>query len=575
MATAREDFRQQLTNSLVASIEENDGLPWQQGWENIATRPFNPGSGIKYKGGNVINLLVEQVGRGTDDPRWMTLKQANTAGYSIRKGAKAAHVEYWDWGQPQAPRKPEVDAKGNEIKRDETQASADDEDQEQTRRKPRVFFATVFNGSDIVGIPDIKREISWKPNDLAEKLIAATGADIEHATVSSVAGKSVVVNSAYYSHTDDRIVVPPRGQFKSDGDYYATVLHELAHWTGHHTRLDRRSPDEKRSKDSPEYAKEELRAEIASLFLSSMVGIEGNVQNHAKYTSGWLEALKGDKHEIFRAARDADKIVEFVFDCAPELRAIVESRLTENLLPKEGPRRKLDSGISGGLPNFIPPEAVKASDGVGRDDPRWAGFDRTVRGEAQKFGVEASVVDKALGMIEPSFTEVMDAAKKNGYSADDMNNMLARSIVDEMRTADVRQQQWDRFCTQVRQAGADLYPVEKIEIALQELGGRYQKVIGQSTQDNWGKEKTDAAIIDVIFGDEGRRHITAEYVTKFIESSDAVKSLGVAPAVDDEDDFMLTPLGLSDAMPEDSGAVADEPIKTADRYIMEDAEIQP
>lgn len=566
---AREDFRQRLTNALIESIEENDGLPWECGWESMATRPFNPGTGIKYKGGNVLNLLLEQIKRGSDDPRWMTLKQANHAGYSIRKGAKAGYVEYWDWGQPQASRKAEVDEQGKPLPRVEADEAAEEEP-EQQRRKPRVFFATVFNGSDIVGLPEIKREIGWQPNELAEKLIAATGAEIEHTAVSR-AGFGVVENAAYYTHGQDKIVVPPRESFKSEGDYYATVLHELAHWTGHHSRLARRAPDEKRPFGSPEYAQEELRAEIASMFLTSMVGVEGRIQNHAKYTGSWLEVLKGDKHEIFRAARDAEKIVDHIFEYAPELREVVEARMADNLLPKEPPKRKLDSGISKDLPNFIPPEA-KAQVGTGRDDPRWAAFDQTVRGEARKFGVDEAVVDKALGLIEPQFTEVMNAAKKNGYTADDMNTMLARNIVDEMRTADVRQQQWERFCDQVRQAGADLYPVEQIELALQELGGRYQQLIAKSTQEGWTTQQTDTEIRSMIFGEEGRRPITGEYVKAFIESSPAAQQ--VAASADSDDDFVLTPLGLSDAMPEDSGAVSDEHIKGAERYIMDDAEIQ-
>ncbi|HBZ8879256.1 DUF1738 domain-containing protein [Stutzerimonas stutzeri] len=566
---AREDFRQRLTNALIESIEENDGLPWERGWDNMATRPFNPGTGIKYKGGNVLNLLLEQIKRGSDDPRWMTLKQANDAGYSVRKGAKAAYVEYWDWGQPQASRKAEVDEQGKPLPRVEADEAAEEE-QEQQRRKPRVFFATVFNGSDIVGLPEIKREIGWQPNELAEKLIAATGAEIEHTAVSR-AGFGVVENAAYYTHGQDKIVVPPRESFKSEGDYYATVLHELAHWTGHHSRLARRAPDEKRPFGSPEYAQEELRAEIASMFLTSMVGVEGRIQNHAKYTGSWLEVLKGDKHEIFRAARDAEKIVDHIFEYAPELREVVEARMADNLLPKEPPKRKLDSGISKDLPNFIPPEA-KAQVRTGRDDPRWAAFDQTVRGEARKFGVDEAVVDKALGLIEPQFTEVMNAAKKNGYTADDMNTMLARNIVDEMRTADVRQQQWERFCDQVRQAGADLYPVEQIELALQELGGRYQQLIAKSTQEGWTTQQTDTEIRSMIFGEEGRRPITGEYVKAFIESSPAAQQ--VAASADSDDDFVLTPLGLSDAMPEDSGAVSDEHIKGAERYIMDDAEIQ-
>lgn len=561
---AREDFRQRLTNALIESIEENDGLPWERGWDNMATRPFNPGTGIKYKGGNVLNLLLEQIQRGSDDPRWMTLKQANNAGYSVRKGAKAAYVEYWDWGQPQASRKAEVDEQGKPLPSVEDEVA--EEEQEQQRRKPRVFFATVFNGSDIVGLPEIKREIGWQPNELAEKLIAATGAEVEHTAV-SCAGFGVAENAAYYTHGQDKIVMPPRENFKSEGDYYATVLHELAHWTGHHSRLARRAPDEKRPFGSPEYAQEELRAEIASMFLTSMVGVEGRIQNHAKYTGSWLEVLKGDKHEIFRAARDAEKIVDHIFEYAPELREVVEARMADNLLPKE-PKRKLDSGISKDLPNFIPPEA-KAQVRTGRDDPRWAAFDLTVRGEARKFGVDEAVVDKALGLIEPQFTEVMDAAKKNGYTADDMNTMLARSIVDEMRTADVRQQQWGRFCDQVRQAGAELYPVEQIDLALQELGGRYQQLIAKSTQEGWTKQQTDTEIRSMIFGEEGRRPITAEYVKSLIGNSLMMRPEGL----DEEDDFFIVPLGISDGLPADVGVVADAPIQLKGG-VMDDAGIQ-
>ncbi len=562
---AREDFRQRLTNALIESIEENDGLPWERGWDSMATRPFNPGTGIKYKGGNVLNLLLEQIKRGSDDPRWMTLKQANNAGCSVRKGAKAAYVEYWDWGQPQASRKAEVDEQGKPLPSAEADEVAEEE-QEQQRRKPRVFFATVFNGSDIVGLPEIKREIGWQPNELAEKLIAATGAEVEHTAV-SYAGFGVVENAAYYTHGQDKIVVPPRESFKSEGDYYATVLHELAHWTGHHSRLARRAPDEKRPFGSPEYAQEELRAEIASMFLTSMVGVEGRIQNHAKYTGSWLEVLKGDKHEIFRAARDAEKIVDHIFEYAPELREVVEARMADNLLPKE-PKRKLDSGISKDLPNFIPPEA-KAQVRTGRDDPRWAAFDLTVRGEARKFGVDEAVVDKALGLIEPQFTEVMDAAKKNGYTADDMNTMLARSIVDEMQTADVRQQQWGRFCDQVRQAGAELYPAEQIDLALHELGGRYQQLIARSTQEGWTKQQTDTEIRSMIFGEEGRRPITAEYVKSLIGNSLEMRPEGP----DDEDDFFIVPLGISGELPADVGVVADAPIQLGGG-VMDDAGIQ-
>jgi len=553
----RNDFRQRLTNALIENIEEHNGFPWEYGQSSMSVRPFNPATGVRYKGGNIFNLVLEQIHRGSDDPRWMTLKQANNAGYSIRKGAKAAYVEYWDWGQSQAPHGEDEDEQGKLLSHDDTG--------QEPRHKPRLFFATVFNGRDIVGLPEIKQKISWQPNELVEKLITATGAEIEHTTIRH-ASHGVVENVANYHHGQDKIFVPPRNSFKNEGQYHASVLHELAHWAGHHSRLARRAPAEKHSFDSPEHAQEALRVEIATMFLNSMVGVKDRIQNHAKYTERWLEILKGDKHEIFRAARDAEKIVDHIFGYVPELREVVETGVTDNLLPKE-PQRKLDSGISQDLPDFIPPqETVQVP--AGRDDPRWAAFDHTVRGEARKFGVDDAVVDNALNLIEPQFTEMMNASDD---TADDMNAMFAQRISDEMRTADIRQQQWDRFCDQIHQTGANLYPVEQIELALQALGNRYQQLIVKSTQERWTKAQTDTEIRFMIFGEEGRRPITGEYVKAFIENSPTAQH--VTTGADNDDDFMLMPLGLSGTMTGDSGMVVDERSNGTERYIMDDAEI--
>lgn len=562
----RKDYRQRLTDALVQAIEENDGLPWQQGWDSMALRPFNPARGIKYKGGNVVNLLMEQIKRGSDDPRWMTLKQANEAGYSVRKGSKAAYVEYWDWGQQQPTRKPEVDEHGKSLEPDEEQAQ-----EETVRRRPRVFYAAVFNGQDIVGLPELKREISWQPNELAEQLIEASGAQIKHVTVSRHGG-ALIENAAYYSHQYDKIVLPPQESFKSDGDYYATALHELTHWTGHHTRLDRRTPDEKRSFGSPEYAREELRAEIASAYLTAMLGVQGELHNHAKYTGHWLEVLKGDKHEIFRAARDAEEIVNHLFELAPELREAVEARMADNLLPKESPRRKIGTGIIGELPNFIPAD-TPAPVRTGRDDPRWPVFEKTILDEADRFGVQRDAVKGALDLIVPQFSEIMDRAKANGFSSEEMNQMLGRSIVGEMKQADARQQVWERFCDEVREIGKGAYPVERVEQALQQLSGQYQQVIVQSARESWTQERTNETLLGVLREATGGIPLTPEGVGKLVvvpvmpeaENDVVLEPLAVRQkAEDDDDDLVLQPLGISGEMPEDAGATRDEPILMAD-----------
>lgn len=552
---AKVDFRKQLTDRMVGFMEEHDGLPWQKGWEAVNVRPFNPGNGVKYKGGNVLNLMYAAIERDTDDSRWMTLKQANAAGYSIAKGAKGASVEYWDWGQ-QKERKRELDAAGKPVEG----AVADSDDAEEKRRsRPLVFHATVFNGADIVGLPEFKREVKWKPNDLAEKLIAATGVQIEHRALSKTAGGRAFENAAYYDNRSDKIILPPRASFKSDADYYATKLHELGHSTGHKSRLDRGLSEIERG--SPEYAKEELRAEIASMLLTSMLGIEGNVQNHARYASHWIEVLKNDKHELFRAAKDAELIVDHIFDYAPELKAIVDSRLVDNLLPKEAPRRKrYDETVE--LPNFIPAEAAKPV-GVGRDDPRWASFESAVRGEAKKYGITDGTVEATFDLLVPQFSDVMDAADRNGYSVDDMNTMLVRQLVEEMRSNKEREQQWEKFASQVRIAADGLMTPERVELELQKVHQKYQRALQEAGQNGLDNEQTDSAVRAVIFGEEGRRPVSPEFIKeRFLDPKTVVAD--VEPDADPDDDLLLVPGGgslmLGDAMPGDASAVPDERI---------------
>jgi antirestriction protein ArdC len=87
--------------------------------------------------------------------------------------------------------------------------------------------------------------------------------------------------------------------------YYATALHELAHWTGHPDRLNRQTLNDAYRFGDQNYAREELRAELASLFLAAERGIPHDPGQHASYVSSWIKALRDDKNEIFRAAYDA------------------------------------------------------------------------------------------------------------------------------------------------------------------------------------------------------------------------------------------------------------------------------
>ena len=106
--------------------------------------------------------------------------------------------------------------------------------------------------------------------------------------------------------------MPPKDAFKDAAGYYGTALHELAHWTGHPSRLDRSTLTESYRFGDVNYAKEELRAELASVFLAAQRGIPHDPEQHAAYVNSWIGALKRDKNEIFRAAHDASKATDFI-----------------------------------------------------------------------------------------------------------------------------------------------------------------------------------------------------------------------------------------------------------------------
>jgi antirestriction protein ArdC len=165
-----------------------------------------------------------------------------------------------------------------------------------TNSGPQVFIAYVFNAEQIDGVPPApSRECSWNPLEKAEQLVQAANPKLEHAPS----------DRAYYRPSTDSIHLPLKEQFPSAGDYYSTLLHELGHWTGHATRLNRDLSD---PFGSVGYAREELRAEIASMIIGSELGIGYDPGQHAAYAASWIQILEHQPLEIFRAAADGEKI---------------------------------------------------------------------------------------------------------------------------------------------------------------------------------------------------------------------------------------------------------------------------
>jgi antirestriction protein ArdC len=282
---------EKVAESLIKKLEEGTA-PWQKPWNvsNIPVLPYNPTTGNNYKGLNVFALMLE----GREDPRWMTFKQADANKWSVKKGEKGTLINFYKFNEQKAVRdesgKPELDEQGKQ-KYITVQLES-----------PIVTSAYVFNADQINGIPELVREQpanNWKAIDAVENIVKNSGADV----------RNVPGDKAYYRPAQDFIQMPIKDQFADPGLYYATLLHELGHWTGHEDRLDRSVMNNFGSED---YAKEELRAEIGSLMLGTDLQIGHNPERHASYVASWVQVLKNDPFEIHRAAADAQKIFDYV-----------------------------------------------------------------------------------------------------------------------------------------------------------------------------------------------------------------------------------------------------------------------
>jgi antirestriction protein ArdC len=285
------DFRQEVTDRIINMLE-NGVAPWQKPWNPAEAgmgMPKNPTTDRNYRGGNALHLMATAIQRGYDDPRWMTYKQAADQGWQVRRGEKGTQIEFW------------------EVKPAEKTAPGDDagsrqRDGRDTRLIHRVY--TVFNAKQIEGIPEYQpnRPTPFQVVNTGEKILENSGAKINHDQG----------DKAFYNRASDSIQLPPKEAFKDAAGYYGTALHELAHWTGHPSRLDRPTLNASYRFGDTNYAREELRAELASVFLAAERGIPHDPEQHAAYVGSWIKGLRQDKNEIFRAAHDASAATDYV-----------------------------------------------------------------------------------------------------------------------------------------------------------------------------------------------------------------------------------------------------------------------
>jgi len=287
---------------------KNGTAPWQKPWsaEELAKfQPRNPASGTVYQGTNTLSLEIEQLEKGYKSNNWMTFNQAKEIGANVKKGEKGTPIIF----TKTTKLIDKVDEKGNLVKDENGKVQKE----EVRLSQPLVTKSYVFNLEQIENVNTAKLKHFAEPAKSfegiarAEEILEKSRANIEHRAV----------DSAHYSPSSDKITLPPKETFKSQGEYYSTALHELGHWTGHKNRLDR---DLSGKFGSDKYAKEELRAEMFSYLQSKELGIDHNVKNHESYISSWSKNIPDSekRNEMLSAIKDANKIKNYISEIGKE-----------------------------------------------------------------------------------------------------------------------------------------------------------------------------------------------------------------------------------------------------------------
>jgi antirestriction protein ArdC len=281
-------LHQEITDRIIAELEAGC-VPWVQPWGSSSVNaalglPKNAATGRKYSGINILILWGAVAERGFTGQGWLTFRQALSLGGHVRQGEKGITVVYADRFVPDGER---------------TRAAETGEEPEAI---PFLKRFTVFNTDQCADLPaDTATAAPPAPEHLilpqAEALIRATGADLR------IGG-----DRAFYVPSADYIQVPPPSAYFEPVNWHRTVFHELGHYSGHPSRLNR---DFSGRFGSSAYAREELVAEMTSAFVCAALSIEPTVR-HADYLGSWLEVLREDNRAIIRAASAASKAADYL-----------------------------------------------------------------------------------------------------------------------------------------------------------------------------------------------------------------------------------------------------------------------
>lgn len=322
----KRDWYQEVTDQVLAEMEkaQRDNKSWSKSWSGLWALGLPLRNvGVPFSGINVWLLALTASAKGYVDTRWYTFNQAKEATgykrdgkgwkwvgagndpyYGVKKGEHGTHVIRVSTVPVY------VDSRGNRVypprknepqtKKDSWKARLASGDIRQTGAYSNVQSYVVFNAEQISGLPGVVTK-TVNPDERyvgARSMIEALNINVQH-----LAG----CDTAAYASLSDKIVMPLAEQFDTVENYWATLLHEVIHWTGNGSRLDRTLG----MTGSVEYAFEELVAEVGSAFLCAHLGVVGNLR-HPEYLASWIKRLHDDKRAIIRAATLAQKAVDFI-----------------------------------------------------------------------------------------------------------------------------------------------------------------------------------------------------------------------------------------------------------------------
>jgi len=267
---------QEITDSIISELEKG-ATPWVKPWKADTSADKNVISQKPYQGINRLILGMSSMARGYSVPVWASYKQWESLGANVRKGEKGTRIVFFS------------PVTKEDKKTGEKESYA-------VLKAYWVFNASQVDGIEIQPVSPVAGD--FNAIERAEDRIVKTGAVISHGG-----------DAAFYAPSQDRIQLPNKTAFDAESSYYATAFHELGHWTGAKSRLDRQL--DKGRFGNPAYAFEELVAEMTAAFLCQDYGIQGELR-HAGYIQSWLKACRDDSKAIFKAAALAQKAADYI-----------------------------------------------------------------------------------------------------------------------------------------------------------------------------------------------------------------------------------------------------------------------